>query len=265
MGILSIFKKKPEVEESNKSMIAMIALSSPVFPEQNQLFDFLRSNWPEAPLPKDISNNSQILTFDLGKAIAAVSLMPAPIPWEDLEGPCATAWYWPEATQAMKDHKYHLIVALMKSPLDIIDTTLLFTKLVASVAASVNADGVYWGAGTLVHSPDVFIEQSKEMSREYLPLYLWIDFRVQKENAEKYTLFTTGMKSLGLMEIEIINSESEPSVLIDRAFNIAHYLLDYGPIIKDGNTIGLSEEEKILVRHVPSIFEASRKVYRLEF
>lgn len=246
-------------------MVAMIALSSPVFPDQNQLFDFLKSTWPETPLAKDISNNDQTLTFDLGKAIAAVSLMPAPIPWEELEGPCATAWYWPEATQALKDHKYHLIVALMKSPFDTIDTTLLFTKLVASVAASVKADGIYWGAGTLVHCPETFIEQSKEMSQEYLPLYLWIDFRVQKGNIEKYTLFTTGMESLGFMEIEILNSECEPSLLIDRAYNIAHYLLDNGPILKDGNTIGLSEEEKILVRHVPSIFEASRKVYRLEF
>ena len=28
--------------------------------------------------------------------------MPAPIPWSNLEGPCATAWWWPDATEKMK-------------------------------------------------------------------------------------------------------------------------------------------------------------------
>ena len=36
-------------------------------------------------------------SFSLGGNTAAVALMPAPIPWSNLEGPCETAWWWPEA------------------------------------------------------------------------------------------------------------------------------------------------------------------------
>src|SRR5690348_12782452 len=30
-----------------------------------------------------------------GGGFLAMAMMPAPIPWRDLEGPCATAWHWP--------------------------------------------------------------------------------------------------------------------------------------------------------------------------
>src|SRR5690348_15960692 len=30
-----------------------------------------------------------------GGGILGLGMMPAPIPWTDLEGPCATAWHWP--------------------------------------------------------------------------------------------------------------------------------------------------------------------------
>ena len=266
MSILGLFKKKKTpIRENGSSMIAMVAVSSENLPDAIKLNDFISVHWPDSPLINDASANGQTLTFNIGGAIAAVSLMPVPIPWEEIKGPCATAWYWPEATTIMKRHKFHLIVALMKSPFDKVGTALLLTKLVAAVASLVDADGIYLGAGTLVHSTENFIEQAKEMSLEFLPLYLWIDFRVQKEANDKYTLFTTGLVSLGLMEIEILNSEHKPPELIDKAFNIGHYLLDKGPILKDGDTIGVSVNEKIFIRHLPSIWDSNKEVYRLAF
>ena len=49
--------------------------------------------------------------FACGDAHCAVSLMPAPIPWPELEGPCATAWWWPQATERMRAHIRERIAA----------------------------------------------------------------------------------------------------------------------------------------------------------
>jgi hypothetical protein len=38
-----------------------------------------------------------------------------------------------------------------------------------------------------------------------------------------------------------------------------------GPVIADGNTIGADENEKITVRHQPSMIDKSRKVYKILF
>lgn len=140
----------------------------------------------------------------------------------------------------------------------------LLTEAVAAILQTQVGVGVYWGPGTLVNPPEIFLEHAARMSDEYLPLYLWIDFRVKPDKGGSLTLFTTGMVALGFMEIEIVRSQIKPFDAVDMAFNIAHYLLDNGPVLDHGDTIGISEKQTIKISHVPSIFEGRGTVYMLE-
>jgi hypothetical protein len=42
------------------------------------------------------------------------------------------------------------------------------------------------------------------------------------------------------------------------------YLLENGPVLMDGQTIGMSAEQQIRIRHCPSIFGHPGQVIRLE-
>src|SRR4051794_6677557 len=57
-----------------------------------------------------------ILTARLGDEFIAIAPMPAPYPWTDLEGPCATSWMWPPQTPAttLKAHRSHVLVTMMQ-------------------------------------------------------------------------------------------------------------------------------------------------------
>jgi len=61
-------------------------------------------------------------------------LMPAPIPWSALEGPCATAWWWPEATEKMKHHHSHIILALAGESGNLVQRHVTLTHFTAAVA-----------------------------------------------------------------------------------------------------------------------------------
>ena len=50
-----------------------------------------------------------------------------------------------------------------------------------------------------------------------------------------------------------------------RLFALAQYVLENGPVIKDGNTVGGDEQEQIRVALVPSAFGNPKKVLRLEY
>ena len=63
---------------------------------------------------------------------------------------------------------------------------------------------------------------------------------------------------------KLVAMREKPATLVDRAFNFAHYLLDRGPVLKDGDTIGLSAQERFRIRHVPSAADPTRTVYRIE-
>jgi hypothetical protein len=115
------------------------------------------------------------LVFHFRDGMIAVALMPAPIPWSDLEGPCATSWWWEEATEKMRGHKYHFIVTVMGGTIPPVERRIILTNLVATVLRHTDAVGVYWAEGTVVAAPEAFLEQSEGISETQIPGQLWID------------------------------------------------------------------------------------------
>ena len=203
-----------------RPLLAMVALNTPSLPEAADLTRGLKTI-PGIAIDLDsVQAKEGTLVFGLGKDNAAVALMPVPIPWSNLEGPCATAWWWPEATERMKNHNSHILVALVGDTGNLIQRHIMLTHLTAAVASHTDAAGIYWGGGTLVHDPQVFIEQARNLSPDSLPLHLWIDFRVEPNDDGSSRLFTTGMKAFGKAEIEIPHSRKQPAEVVDFAMRL---------------------------------------------
>lgn len=182
--------------DKTRSLLAMVALNSPSLPSPQALFKML----PQADVDENsLHAKNDVYVFGLGEDNATVALMPVPIPWSNLEGPCATAWWWSEASEKMKNHTHHVLVALLGQGDDLVKRYMTLTQLTAAVASLTDAAGVYWGSGTLVHDPQVFIEQTDNMTSDDLPLHLWIDFRLETNDDGSCRLFTTGMKAFGKM------------------------------------------------------------------
>ena len=118
--------------------------------------------------------------------------------------------------------------------------------------------------GTLVHSQQIFNEMAKEITSPVaLPLYLWVDYRVFRNKDGTTGLFTTGLSYLGLMEIEIPSIAMPPGELREWAVNITYYLIEKGPVLLDGQTIGVSAEHQVRISHRPSQFGKNETVVRL--
>src|SRR5438067_1454574 len=65
---------------------------------------------PAGQSPTNLNRDSNQLSFNLGDDFIVIAPMPAPYPWSDLKGPCATSWMWPKGTSAMsvERHKTHV-------------------------------------------------------------------------------------------------------------------------------------------------------------
>ncbi len=142
---------------------------------------------------------------------------------------------------------------------------LALTHLTAAVATHVNAAGIYWGSGRLVHDPRVFVAEARRASAENLPLLLWADFRVETNEDGTLRLFTTGMKAFEKMEIEIPRSRRKAAEVFDFACSIANYILTRGAEVRDGHTVGRNEDEKVVAAHAPSMWDSQMTVLRLDF
>jgi len=243
----------------------LIALSEEQLPSHESVLAFLREHWPMDPVPELTSQTPGMATFAWEKAIIAYTLIPRPIPKGQLEGPCATAWYWPQAAYSLRDHLAHLVVTMVDESPDPLDKAIRFTQFTAATAHGSESLSVTWGPGGLIHEPATFMDQAQQMARDDLPLYLWIDFRVEQLRGQHWRIFTTGLEAFGKMELEADEFFGDPQQLLESVYNIAHFQLTTPSPMKEGDTLGQPDGSSVTIRHMPSLLEDDREVILLQF
>lgn len=250
--------------------ISLVALSEELLPTPAAIAEQLLERFADAPEFDLTSESERGVTFTYGEATGNVTLVDKPIPWQQLEGPCEVAWYWPEAAASMRGHTSHLFVTLLDPAKDPVDRAVHLTQLTTALAATTPSVGIVWGPSSMVHKPVDFAVMASQMTKQDLPLHLWVDFRVAQQEDGTFVLFTTGMEPLGHQEFEVARFAGDPKLLAGTAYNIAHYVLTDlpgkgKPVLKDGQGIGLPDENQVSVRLAPSLHDPEQEVMRLEF
>jgi hypothetical protein len=225
----------------------------------------LKTNWPSLPDATSTEEKDGIFSFRLVGSDVFLAQMPAPIPWSDLEGPCATSILWPDAAKQLREHKSHLIVTISADATPVERAKLLTQVTAAVVGTCPAAMGVYWGGAALVIPSKIFRAFAVKILPQGPPLQIWVDFRVGRNAQGKASGFTQGLAHFGLMELETENSSESPAQLRERLSSIAAYLLEKGPVIRDRDTVGGNEKERIRVVYSKSAFGHRDQVMRLDY
>lgn len=245
--------------------ISFIAFQTEPVLNPHHIVEHFKNNWSQQPHPIDIQKEANTISFRVGHADVILGIMPAPIPWSELEGPCETSLLWPNATQILKDHKYHVVVTV-SGDIEPISLSTLLTQATTSVnSTSTGAVGVYWVNATLVVPKDMFNDFATRVLPLGPPLHIWVDFRVGKDGENTCAGFTTGMEALGHKEFEVIHAPRTVPQLREFLQTLVAYVLENGPVIEDGHTVGNDANEHIRVRYANSTFGNKNQVMRLEF
>ncbi len=227
-------------EENTGSFAGFVLLSSVQW-DRAQLISDLKAEWGlEVEEDDAVEDEEEPLVFPVGGMTAAVSLMPAPVPDGEAELNAKNNYLWPEAETAAKAHKAHIMAAVLgDAPL--LEKGQLFVKLLACCCRQKNATGVYT-SGT-VFEPRFYEEFAGIMKEGGLPVYNWIWFGLYRsENG--VCGYTYGMTTFGKEEMEVLDADAQPTDVQEFLSNLAAYVLEYDVTLKDGETIGFSEDDK---------------------
>jgi hypothetical protein len=196
--------------------------------------------------------------------IGVLAHMPAPIPEGEAEHHADGNFLWPEGKEIASQHRSHVIVTTMGGQEEPpVDAALTLTRLALVGLRLFDGLGVYWGNASVSNSREAFENFCEDLSEDSLPVPMWLRFQLVKAEEDEFGIYTLGMQQFGLMDIEVDQSTMEIGDLFSFVSNIAHYLIKNGPVIGDGNTVGGNEEEKIIVRHRPSMVDGNRRVYKI--
>jgi hypothetical protein len=121
---------------------------------------------------------------------------------------------------------------------------------------------VLWGSSLI--QTDIFKGEFANALKGGFPFSLWILIQFSKQPNGNILISTLGMRDFEKMEIE-----TESSLPLDQTFDMVRkfgsYILSTGAAVKDGDTFGLSELQKIKVRHTRSFRpDVNESVYWIE-
>jgi Domain of unknown function (DUF4261) len=214
----------------------------------------------------DITKGSIIGVARGGVNVGFLAHMPAPIPKREAEENADGNFLWPNGRDEAAKHRSHVIVtnfgAADQTP---VQSAIAVSRLALVALQLFDGIGVYWGNACVCNSREVFEGVCEKVSEEHLPVPVWLRFQPVRASDDEIGLYTLGMSQFGLMEIEVDRCRMNLQDLFEFVSNIAHYLIQSGPVIADGNTVGGNEDERILVRHRSSMFDKQRRVYKIVF
>ncbi|MET1412191.1 DUF4261 domain-containing protein [Roseibium sp. HPY-6] len=255
-------QRKEEPEMSDRFM-TMLALESPNFAEGREVIAALKSFAPNVPAEalglQETETGSPTHLVKIGQTVLAIMYVDQPLPADAIDRPLAYNQTWPGAKAEMQKHSAHVIAAVFKSDESFggqrqsaVDLTLLTAALIKSHPVL----SVIWTAGNTISAPSVVFEALKQISEQSFPLDLWLQVYPYRPPSIPETEKVIGFVTEGLLpfvgrEIQFEPAPMPPQDVASRVLNIALYLLSHGPVLKDGETLGMSEEEKIHIRHMP--------------
>ena len=207
--------------------------------DKDQLISDLKADWG-IEIPKEDTEDEDTIVTDFDKCRIVISKFPAPVPNEEAEINAENNWMWEEAVEVTKTHKAHIVVAILGDEEDLISRGLLYTKIMATCCKQEKAIGVFTSG--VVFEPSYYMNAAEMIRDGELPIFTWVWFGLYRtENG--LSTYTYGMKDFGKLELEILDADEEVGKLLSFISAIASYILQDDVEFKDGETIGLSEED----------------------
>ena len=190
------------------------------------------------------------LVFEVGDMLAAVSLADCPIPDGEAEANAENNYMWEDAVKVAREHRAHILVAVLGKEKDLLEKGKLFTKVVAVCCRQKYATGVYTSG--VVFEPQFYEGFADMLKGDKLPIFNWIWFGLWR-NEKGLNGYTYGMEAFGKDEMEVLDTDADPYDLLDFLASLASYVLENDVELHDGETIGFTADDKRAITRSPGV------------
>lgn len=222
--------------------------------DKEKFFSDMKEEWG-IELVDDHPDESDVVYVSAEGFSIVIGLMPAPIPNGEAEYYAKANYMWRDAEKFVARHKAHLLVTVMGDG-DMIDRARLYVKVTSSLLAQETAIALY--SEGAVYQPEMFRDCASMLRDGTMPGALpilnlvWFGLYGDGKVAGVYTY---GMRHLGKEEMEVyVPSESaDLNAIRNFLVSVAAYVVGEDVVLRDGETIGFSAEEKLPIKVSPGL------------
>lgn len=240
--------------------IGILPIEFPVPLSARELTAELSRLYPRLPYPVRIStgeNDSSIVAM-IDDAMVGVMLMDLPMPPGSLDLALNGNMLWPDAAATVNRQRAHVIVTAMRNSANHVgamSNAMAVTLVASALAHLLPCLGLHWVAAETLVPSERARAVGPEVARGEVPFDLWVRFYFKREEAAGMPRLSTpsrGLLNFVDRELEIAPVAMSMAEVGRRAIGMAGQLIQHGPIYQDGQTAGLTEQERFRIRHADS-------------
>lgn len=243
MGLFSFLKKEQKTKtNSEKQIVGMVLLKEINSMKIDGVLTELKDKWKLKV--KTAKPNDETSVIEINDYLIGITNMSFPIPGDEVKTTAKFNYFWKNGEIEATSHKGHIILTILNGGKNPVAENVLFTIIATAIMNNSNSLGIYLGGRSLVLKKDFYTKNAEMITDPDLPIYNWIYFGMRKEN-EQNSIYSYGLADFGKLEMEIVNSKYPMDELIELMFHLTHYVIASNVILKNGETIGMSETQKL--------------------
>jgi hypothetical protein len=199
------------------------------------------------------SNDEKTRLIKIGSTVVAALLVNLPLPNDAWDRSVTLDKLWPKAKNVMAEHVAHVIVSTVSATSNqetALEAAAAVTLVSAALTKTLPTTAVIWATGATITQPERFINSAKSLELRQLPTDIWVgltwlDGMPTAKRKKTLAVLTTGLMPFVSREIEFMPSTLAPPVIADRILGASQLLIIKGPILREGETLGISNNERI--------------------
>jgi nucleotide-binding universal stress UspA family protein len=227
-------------------LLAMVLLAAPAAPTVPQVEPALAAHGVQGTVAAE---KADALAIDFGGEVGIITmLMPGPVPREEVVDAAEHNLLWEDGPAVVARHQAHLVVVGYGDHSGVADV-IRFGRTVAAVADASDALAVYWGSGSIAVEAGAFSAAMKAATPDDLPLEAWIGVDLARNRKGHLSILTFGMALLPGRNVWLQVADPERQVdALGFALDLCRYQAHTGAVIRPGETVGGSAEERLKVK-----------------
>lgn len=218
------------------------------------------------------SPNDKGLLVTFGSGVFIVMLVNATVP----RGAFDVALHednrlWPQAAAAVDKHRAHIVVTgpILDGPVaDRVAMARDMTALCAALAACTPCLGVCWGTSQSIIDTASFLRAAAGKPNTFVETTVWVRLHFfgseLQQGPARVGCVTAGLSAFVGREIEFEPAALPLGVVAERVLGTVEYLLAAGPIFNHGDTLGVTDTERIRITHHEKGALVAGPIYRLD-
>jgi hypothetical protein len=265
-------------KNSEHRFICYLALSSETTPDRAEFERKFRELFPViSATPESIAdfasprNPGSLALFSVNGTLLTAMFVGASLPFEEWDFAAKQNLVWPEARKMMEGHRAHIVIAPLNAATTFIDLkkqAQTVTAVAITMASLTPTVAAIWATGQAITKVQDFINAAPSVDKGEPAAPIWIGMligRGSKTDQGEVTIgaMTTGLEPFIGREIDFEPTPVPMLTVAHRLVGVMQYLLTQGPVLKDGDSIGISPTERIRAKHLAETVRLGVPVLKL--